>query len=128
METKPRKSATVLLVEDEDLVRKTAHRILTQAGYSVIQASHGAQALDIAANGGEAIDLLLTDVVMPRMNGVEVAAGLSSIYPDVKVLYMSGYTEDAISSHGVLDPGVRIVFKPFTKGSLLNSVSEALSG
>ncbi len=121
------RSATILLVEDEELVRKTADRILSEAGYSVISASHGLEALEIAENGGEAIDLLLTDVVMPKMNGVEVAERLSQLYPTAQVLYMSGYTEDAISSHGVLEPGVKIVFKPFTKGSLLHSVNEALT-
>ena len=123
----PVSSATVLLVEDEALVRKTAHRILTEAGYTVIQASHGTEALEIAEQGGEAIDLLLTDVVMPKMNGAELATRITAIYPAAKVLYMSGYTDDAISSHGVLESGSKIVFKPFTKGSLLHSVSDTLA-
>jgi CheY-like chemotaxis protein/two-component sensor histidine kinase len=123
----PRGSETVLLVEDEPLVRDLAHRLLNQQGYNVLEAANGVQALRVAQeHAGENIHLLLTDVVMPQMGGKELADQLKMLRPDVKVLYTSGYTDDAIVHHGVLEPGTNFLQKPFSHKTLSHKVREAL--
>ena len=123
----PRGSETVLLVEDEPLVRDLAHRLLSQQGYNVIEAANGVQALRVAQeHAGEDIHLLLTDVVMPQMGGKELVNQLKILRPDVKVLYTSGYTDDAIVHHGVLEPGTNFLQKPFSPKTLSHKVREAL--
>jgi two-component system cell cycle sensor histidine kinase/response regulator CckA len=117
---------TILLVEDEEEVRKLAVRVLERQGYKVLEARNGDKALRICEHHREPIHLMLTDVVMPGMNGHEVAKRLLSFHPETKVLYMSGYTDDAIVLHGVLVKGVHYIQKPFTVDALTKKVREVL--
>ncbi|MBI5576232.1 MAG: Cache 3/Cache 2 fusion domain-containing protein [Deltaproteobacteria bacterium] len=117
---------TVLLAEDEDLVRELVIEILNQAGYTVLPAHDGVDAMRIAEKHEGPIHLLITDVVMPQMNGRELARRMLASRPDIKVIYISGYTEDAIIHHGVLDPGMHFVQKPFRPGDLVRKIREVL--
>jgi GAF domain-containing protein len=121
-----RGTETILLVEDESDVRELAREILEQAGYRVIEATSGAEALVLTRSAGRAPDLLLTDVIMPRMSGAELARELAPLAPAMRVAFMSGYTDDALGHHGVLDPGTILLEKPFTPDSLLAGVRAAL--
>jgi two-component system, cell cycle sensor histidine kinase and response regulator CckA len=122
----PGGSETVLLVEDEEVVRGLAQRILKDAGYRVITANGGEEAITWCANNTETIHLLLTDVVMPDTSGKELAERLSSLRPQTKVLFMSGYTDEAIVHHGVLDSNVEFIQKPFTPTALSRKVRQVL--
>src|SRR5580700_9798357 len=117
---------TILLVEDEANLRYLARQFLEKQGYQVIEAADGAVAMQIAVAHEGVIHLLLTDVIMPGMNGRELARGISEIRPNVKVLYMSGYTENVIGRNGMLDAGVRLLQKPFTLRDLKSKVREVL--
>lgn len=117
---------TVLVVEDEALVRDVTRAMLERRGYHVLLANDGEHAMRVAESYFGTIDLLLTDVVMPRANGRRVAERLRMLRPDIRVLYMSGYTEDAIVHHGVLDAGITLLEKPFTELDLARSVRELL--
>jgi CheY-like chemotaxis protein len=117
---------TILLVEDEDDVRALAREVLERQGYSVLEASDGLQALRQFETGSDRIDLVLTDVVMPRMSGRELAERLVEGRPDLSVLYMSGYTDDAVIRHGVLGAGTAFLQKPFTPAALIQRVRETL--
>ncbi|MBI5545622.1 MAG: PocR ligand-binding domain-containing protein [Deltaproteobacteria bacterium] len=117
----------VLLVEDDAVVRRLCERALTQCGYRVLVASGPAEALELSDRHPEPIDLLLTDVVMPGMNGREVCIRVLARHPKAKVLFMSGYTENHIGQHGVLDPGVPFIEKPFTIEALAARTREALA-
>jgi signal transduction histidine kinase/ligand-binding sensor domain-containing protein/CheY-like chemotaxis protein len=119
-------SATVLLVEDEDAVRRLATRVLSRAGYRVLAAAGGEQALDVAAGFEGTIDLLMTDVVMPGMSGRELAEVLLPARPAMRLLYASGYTEDAIVRHGVSSLETAFLEKPFTPNALLQKVRQVL--
>jgi len=119
-------SGTILLVEDERLVRVLARKVLEQAGYRVLAAEGGAQALELARGHSGVIDLLLTDVVMPEMSGREVVRRLLQERPAVRVLYMSGYSDEAVAQHGVLDAGTSFIAKPFTPTTLATKVREVL--
>ena len=121
-------SRTVLLVEDEQSLRKLARNMLKDIGYTVLEANDGSHALEIAKQTASGIDLLLTDVVMPGMSGRAVAEKLSPLRPEMKVLYMSGYTDGAIAPHGVLESGISILRKPFTRDELTRRVGEVLAG
>ena len=120
-------SETILLVEDEGGVRRLACRILNRQGYRVIEASNGIEALEIAGQSDTLIDLLVTDLVMPRMGGRELAARVHEQRPAMKVLFMSGYTNDEVLRHDLLDPGVAFLPKPFSPRDLLNAVRAALA-
>jgi CheY-like chemotaxis protein len=112
-------------VEDDAAVRKISHAILEELGYRVLLASSGAEAVELVRLDPAAIDLLLTDLVMPGMSGREVAQAVTTLRPGVKVLYMSGYTDDAAVRHG-LDNGIVFVQKPFASATLARKVREAL--
>jgi len=117
---------TILLVEDDPAVRRMAAEVLLNLGYLVLAAPSGADALRMAAKHDGRFDLLLTDVVMPGMAGPEVATQFAIQFPGIRVLYMSGYTDDAMEKHGVRGRMVRVLQKPFTHESLAQSVREAL--
>ncbi|HEB09817.1 MAG TPA: response regulator [Spirochaetales bacterium] len=118
---------TILLVEDEESLRKMAGKILDGYGYSVVEAKNGMEALEIITQGDRLkIDLLVTDVIMPKMGGKELAGKLTEEYPKLKVLYISGYTDNAIAHHGELDKGVSLLQKPFSTQSLAEKVREVL--
>ncbi len=118
---------TVLVVEDELSVRDLAVRILRKVGYRVLSAESGAAALALVQQHPDVVHLLLTDVVMPQMSGRQLAERLTTRYPEMKVLYMSGYTDNAIVHHGVLDDDVHFIGKPFTPAALSRKVREILA-
>jgi CheY-like chemotaxis protein len=117
---------TVLLAEDEEFVRNFVKDVLQKYGYTVLEAHHGSEAVRIGLQHSGPIHLLLTDVVMPRMSGQQLAKQMATLRPTVKVLYMSGYTESAIVHHGVLDSHAAFVQKPFTGEALARRVREVL--
>jgi two-component system, cell cycle sensor histidine kinase and response regulator CckA len=119
---------TVLLVEDEASLRELIGELLEANGYTVMAAEHPAAAIKIADQHEGEIHLLLTDVVMPGMNGRQLAARVKEHRPDIRVLYMSGYTEDAIAHRGVLDADALLISKPFTQEMLTRKLREALDG
>jgi two-component system cell cycle sensor histidine kinase/response regulator CckA len=121
-----RGSETILLVEDEEAVRALTSRILKKQGYNVIAAQHGREAMDIATREEGHIDLVLTDIVMPGINGRGLVERLSGIRPGIKSLYMSGYTDDDIVRRGFIEPSKRFLQKPFTTDSLLQTVRKVL--
>ncbi len=118
---------TVLLVEDELAVRSLTRKVLSAAGYSVLEAGGGREALELSGGYDGGIDLLLTDVVMPQLNGKELHRQLIESRPDLKVLFMSGYTEDVISTRGVIDAGLPFIQKPFSIDAICKKVAEVLS-
>lgn len=122
----PSGSETVLLVEDEDAVREIVRRVLERQGYHVLEAASGALALVVAAAWASRINLLLTDVIMPGMNGPQLAAQLLALRPDLRVLYASGYAADALGPMGLATPDVALIQKPFTPAELARRVRQAL--
>jgi two-component system, cell cycle sensor histidine kinase and response regulator CckA len=124
--TSKRGHETVLLVEDEANVRKLVRAMLKKQGYTILESKDVHDAIQLTRNRQEPIDLLLTDVVMPDLSGPELAEQLMTIHPEMKVLYMSGYADNAIVRHGVLPPGAAFVQKPFTPEALNSKVREVL--
>jgi signal transduction histidine kinase len=122
----PRGSETILVVEDEEKVLKLTVQILRGQGYAVLEAPHGDDALLVCEQHEGPIHLMLTDVVMPNMSGLELAKRLKAFHPEMKVLYMSGYTDNAIVHHGVLEKGMNYIQKPFTIEGLARKVREVL--
>jgi CheY-like chemotaxis protein len=122
----PRGTETVLLVEDAEALRPLIHEILEAAGYQVIDCADPADAMVRAGSLAGPLDLVLTDVIMPGMSGPDLVKALRASRPDVKALFMSGYTDDAIGRHGVLAPGIHFLQKPFTADRLLGAVRAAL--
>lgn len=119
-------SETILLAEDEDMVRTLARQILEMHGYQVLEAANGGAALLICERHKKEIHLLITDVVMPEMSGIELADRLAQLRPDMKVLFMSGYTDNAIVHQGVLDEGANFIQKPFPTDVLIRKVRSVL--
>ncbi len=116
----------LLVVEDEAALREVTRRILTRNGYQVMVASNGQQAIDAAAGCGGRLSALVTDVVMPGMQGKEVAERIRELHPDIGVLYMSGYTQGILGAQGVINAGITLIEKPFTQESLLCKLNEVL--
>ena len=123
----PGGTETVMLVEDEKSIRTTTALFLQVLGYAVLTAATPAEALRQAAQHTGAIHLLVTDVVMPGMNGRDLAATLSKTFPGIRCLFISGYTANVIAHHGVLDEGVHFLAKPFTRDELARKVRQVLS-
>jgi CheY-like chemotaxis protein len=121
-----RGSETILIAEDAEPLRKLTCSFFESNGYKVLAAGSGAEAIKMAAEYPEPIHLLLTDVVMPRMSGPELANRLTAARPEMRVVYMSGYTDDAIVHYGVLEPGTFFIEKPFSRDVLLGKVRDAL--
>ncbi|NQU15194.1 MAG: PAS domain S-box protein [Desulfobacteraceae bacterium] len=121
-----RGSETILVVEDDQSVRELAANLLSDYGYTVLQAGTGQEALDVLSEHEGEVHLLLIDVVLPGMSGRALAEGLTSRFPHTKVLYMSGYTENVIVHHGVLEKGIEFIQKPFSPESLARKVREVL--
>ncbi len=117
---------TILLVEDEPVVRELAQMVLSERGYNVIEAHTPEEAERLAGNNGAEIHLLLTDVVMPGSSGRELAKTLTGRYPNLRVLYMSGYTRNMIAQDGTLEEGISFLQKPFTPQVLAEKVREVL--
>jgi two-component system sensor histidine kinase EvgS len=117
---------TVLVVEDEEAILKLTKKILERLGYLVLAAGTPAEAIEISGQPGIHIHLLITDVVMPGMNGRELADRLRQMHPGLKYLFMSGYTANAIAHHGVLDSGVLFIQKPFSASDLARKVRQSL--
>jgi two-component system cell cycle sensor histidine kinase/response regulator CckA len=120
-------SETVLVVEDDDSLRKLAQKSIQPHGYRVLVAENGEGALRVSKEHEGTIDLLITDVVMPKMGGKEVTERLQPLYPRMKVIYMSGYTDRTIVNHGVLAPGLNFLEKPFSPEGLARKVREVLN-
>ena len=119
-------SETVLVVEDEDAIRTLVCRVLQRSGYTVLQAKNGGEALTLCEGHAGRIDLLVSDVVMPVVSGGELARRLALERPDIKVLFMSGYTGNAIVHHGVIPAHMAILEKPFLTEALARKVREVL--
>jgi DNA-binding NtrC family response regulator len=117
---------TILIVEDEDIVRQLACEALTMLGYHTLTAANPAEAIDISATYAGRIHLLLTDVVLPQMDGRSLFKKISAIRPDIKVLFASGYTENFIVHHGVLDKDLHFLQKPFNIDNLVRKVRIAI--
>ena len=119
---------TILLVEDELVVRRLVAEILESTGYSVLQAGDGPSALELLRRHTGPLDLLVTDVVMPGMSGPDVAGAVAAMRPGTRVLYISGYTDASVGQHGVLEPGIAFLQKPFDADDLTRKVREVLDG
>jgi two-component system cell cycle sensor histidine kinase/response regulator CckA len=125
----PRGTETLLLVEDEPAVRHLAGNVLESQGYTVLRANNGQEGLNLArAHQGPPISLVVTDVIMPLMGGKVMAEWLQTTYPGLKILFTSGYTDDAIAQYGVLEPGVAFLPKPYTPATLTRKVRAMLDG
>jgi CheY-like chemotaxis protein len=118
---------TILVVEDQDSVRFFVTTALRQHGYGVLESSSGDEAITLAGCHPGPLDMLLTDVVLPGMNGKELSERLKQFRPDLKVLFISGYTADVIAEHGVLERGVAFLHKPFSPEELASKVREVLA-
>jgi two-component system, cell cycle sensor histidine kinase and response regulator CckA len=123
-----RGTETILFVEDETSVRELVRDYLVGAGYCMLEAADGAQALKVAGTHPGPIHMLITDVVMPHLSGPELAGKLSAERPNLKVLFISGYTDDTVFRHGVLEGGVAFLQKPFNLKALSQKIREILSG
>lgn len=120
-------SRTILVVEDEQSLRKLARAVLAEAGYIVLEAPDAPRAIQLSHETSAAIHLLLTDVVMPGMSGPQLAQELLPRRPEMAVLYMSGYTDGALAAHGVLESGISVLHKPFTRDQLVRRVEDVLA-
>ena len=119
-------SEAILIVEDDDKVRNLVCEILEPQGYSILEAKDGMEALRVSKEHGDQIHLMITDVVMPGMGGRELEERLRPLRPDMKVIYMSGYTDNAIVHHGILSPEMEFLQKPISSEALKRKVREVL--
>jgi DNA-binding NtrC family response regulator len=119
---------TVLVVEDEDMVRRAVCRLLSNHGYTVLEARRGAEAVHLAGTARRRIDLMLTDVVLPEMGGLDLAVEMRKRHPETKVVYMSGYTGHALVHRCMVDEQTAFVQKPFTMETLLGTLRQVLDG
>jgi DNA-binding NtrC family response regulator len=119
---------TILVVEDEQALRHVATRILQSAGYTVLMAGSGEEALLLLERHDGPVHLMMTDVVMPGMSGRNLASSLAEVHPEIKVLYASGYTDDTILRHGVLEEATHFIGKPHSRATLTRKVREVLDG
>jgi PAS domain S-box-containing protein len=117
---------TILLAEDEDMVRNLCRQVLESCGYKVVEAKNGVEALELFKNNQTKIDLLMTDIVMPKMGGRDLAENLQKLFPDLPVLFMSGYPDDAVIRHGIIDADMNYLQKPFTFNDLTKKVRDLL--
>jgi two-component system sensor histidine kinase EvgS len=117
---------TILLVEDETAILQLGKSMLESLGYTVLAAAGAGESIALAQKHAGAIRLLITDVVLPEMNGWDLSQKLQAVYPDIRVLFMSGYTANALAHHGVLDKGVHFIQKPFSRQELAAKVHKAL--
>jgi CheY-like chemotaxis protein len=117
---------TILVVEDDEELRRLCRKTFQKHGYRILEATNGEEALSIGKKHTEPIQLMLTDVVMPKMSGRQLAELIQQLRPDMKVLYMSGYAEDSIAHHGMLESGLAFLEKPFSPDGLLRKVREVL--
>lgn len=124
----PLGTETILLVEDDAVIRKVTSKILRRLGYNVLIAENGNMAIDIFQEKSKEIDLLLTDIIMPKMNGKELSDHIRQTHPDIKILYMSGYEENVISKHGILNEGLNFISKPFNSSKLSRKIREVIDG
>lgn len=125
-EVSPGGSETILLVEDDEAVRRLAARLLESAGYRVLPAANAAEAAEIAGREGREVRLLVSDVILPGASGPQLAESLRVAHPSLKVLFMSGYTDTAIVHRDLFAPGTAFLQKPFTPGGLMRKVREVL--
>ena len=123
----PGSGQIVLVVEDEPALREVTRRMLADNGYQVTAVCGGLEALAALTHQLNRIDVLLTDVIMPQMQGKELAARVLALHPDTRVVFMSGYTQGLLSAQGVLEPGIRLIEKPFSEATLLTKLHEVLS-
>lgn len=123
-----RGTETILLVEDDELVRRLIHDVLENWGYRLIDAANGVEALSTCEHGEYPIHLLVTDVVMPGMSGRDVASRVAALRPEIKVLFMSGYTAEAIVHQGMLDGNTPFIQKPFEPDAFARKVRDVLDG
>jgi CheY-like chemotaxis protein len=119
-------SETILFVEDDDEVREIATRILRKNGYRVLEAANGADALRVCEAEARPVDLIVTDIVMPEMGGSQLAERIRETQPDARILFTSGYTEDAAVRHSFIDPGEEFIGKPFTPSQLTQKTRDVL--
>jgi CheY-like chemotaxis protein len=119
---------TILVVDDEEVVRMLVTRSLVDGGYEVVEAGHGAAALALLEDGRHHLDLVISDVVMPGMNGRDLARWLAANRPDLPLLLISGYPRPYLEAHDLYDPGLPLLRKPFLPSLLLEVVAEALAG
>jgi DNA-binding NtrC family response regulator len=125
-EAQPRGTETLLVVEDEEALREAICGYLCKLGYTVLAANSGQQALSAASECVGHIDLLISDVVMPKMSGRQLSQMLGNLYPDLKTIHMSGYTDDAVLRHGIQDGDTTFLQKPFNLSTLARKVRDVL--
>lgn len=122
------KQKTILLVEDEDKLRELVEAVLVSGGFNVISACNGKEGLKLVEEGKvKDVDLILTDVIMPLMSGKQMADLLKPLLPNTKIVFMSGYTDDALAPHGVLEHDVELIEKPFLAKNLVARIREILN-
>ena len=124
----PQGRETILLVEDEEPVRNLLKEILRESGYTVLEAPDGGEALALLSRPGQKVHLILSDVVMPKMGGRDLADQVSSLHPEIKVLLISGYPETALGQQDETEGGLPFLYKPFTPYDLTNKVRSVLDG